>query len=878
MVRSFLLGLLAAALPALTHAQSVQAPRLHVLENGLRILTVEDHSVPLVTVTWSAHVGDSAEPPDFVGNSHYLEHLLLFRGTEKHPKNAIGEWVAGRGGYLNGHTWYDYTTFEIMCAPSDLDEALARHREMMFHAAFSGEDFELEKKAVFEELRSSLDQPYGYLWLTSPYKMYPGETYYSRSTIGTIESVQAATVQRVRKYYKDYYVPSNMTVAIVGDIDTDEAVAKARAQFASYPAGKAPAPRYQPMGMKPGITVVTEERDQGKAYFVLAFEGPDAASPDWFPYVVLTAYLANGNTALLRDELVTQRELLDELSMDALPRKYPSGWQSFDGEGEPGKIAEAVGAMWELAAEVAAGRVTDEDVELARQRLVAAHGVQCDDQYNVASRLVEADAHGDYRLFSEFPERLAQVTRADVRAVARKYLTPDHFFLMASFPKDGTPEGFEDAIRATGEETGGGADLTSTVLASGATLIHESRPGASVESFTVAVQAGDRDGDAAGLASAVARLMTRQTKSMDKDELQDYLDRNAFRLASWTTADGAFFSVQCPAGSSEEAAKLLVDVLTAPAFPEDEWEALRTEILAEIGRAVDQPATVARDALQTAIFGGTPYGRSMEDERAAVAELTTKDLAAFWKERYRAGAMAVCFCGDAGAEDVAEALAGLAKVKGNAPARAEIEGDRPEGEEHLAKPMAGKTQANLYVAWPAPALGTDDWVRWALAEKAIGGDLAGRLWKLRQDEGLAYSVWMEGWARRDFPITYVYMATAAEQREKALAAIHREVKKAAAGLTEEELARVKVSFLATINRLDRTAQRRSNRMADWWSLGLPVDWRTRMAEVVQETTLADVNRVVASVVDPARYHFVEAGTVPEVAGGGSGAGAGAGGR
>ena len=66
-------------------AQNIGEPRLHILDNGMRIITVEDHSGPLVAAVWSAHVGDSAEPPDFAGNSHYLEHLLLFRGTEKYP-------------------------------------------------------------------------------------------------------------------------------------------------------------------------------------------------------------------------------------------------------------------------------------------------------------------------------------------------------------------------------------------------------------------------------------------------------------------------------------------------------------------------------------------------------------------------------------------------------------------------------------------------------------------------------------------------------------------------------------------------------------------------------------------------------------------------
>ena len=114
-------------------AQNISEPRLHLLENGLRIITVEDHSAPLVSAVWSAHVGDSAEPPDFAGNSHYLEHLLLFRGTEKYPKNQIGEWAAGRGGYFNGYTWYDYTAFVLMTAIDDLDGILDRHEQMMFH-------------------------------------------------------------------------------------------------------------------------------------------------------------------------------------------------------------------------------------------------------------------------------------------------------------------------------------------------------------------------------------------------------------------------------------------------------------------------------------------------------------------------------------------------------------------------------------------------------------------------------------------------------------------------------------------------------------------------------------------------------------------------
>jgi zinc protease len=845
-------------------AQSVRAPRLHVLENGLRVLTVEDRAAPVVTATWSAHVGDSAEPPDFAGNSHYLEHLLLFRGTEAFPKNEIGEWVASRGGYFNGHTWYDYTTFEIMCAPIDLDAALERHEQMMFHAAFSGEAFETEKKAVFEELRSGLDSPYGYLWRAAPYRMYPEETFYSRSTIGTIETVEAATVERVRDYYESYYVPNNMTLALVGDIDTDEALTLVESRFGDYPRAEIPPALYEPVSLLPGMTVIAEERDIGKAYFLLTMEGPQATSPEYFPYLLLSAYLSDGSTSLLQDELVARRKVLDAVSMSAMPRRYPSGWQGIDGEADPAAVVEALAGIWELLDGVVTQGVPGEELDLARSRLMAAHRVRLDDQFQVATGLVEADAHGDYRLFSDYEEHLARVSAADVHAVARKYLTPDHFVLMAIFPPGRIPDGFEDAVReAAGRHVRSRAGVITRELESGATLLYEARPGSAMESFSVAVRAGDRDGATAGLPGAVAEMMTRRTGSMSKRELQERLDRSGFRLASWTSDDAAFFTLQAPDGSTADAASLLVEVLTAPGFTGEEWEAARNELISGLERRLDQPRAVAFDELVSSMFRDTGYGRSIEATRRGIESLNVEDLDAFWRSYYRAGSMIVAYSGGASIESIVTALEGLEAVRGTAPPRDDIGAPAAGGVIRTARPMAGKTQANLYLAWPTPPLGGDDWILWELAERAIGGDLAGRLWKLRQDEGLAYSVWLSGSEYRDHPLTYVYMATAGEKRERALAAIDREIRRAREGLTAEELERVKVSYLADLDRRDRTAQRRSLRLADWWSKGLGPDHREHLAHVIESASLDEVNRVVRSVLDPEAYYFAEAGAVPE---------------
>ncbi len=843
-------------------AQNIGEPRLHILDNGMRVITVENRSTPLVSAVWSAHVGDSAEPADFAGNSHYLEHLLLFRGTDKYPQNQIGEWSSGRGGYFNGYTWYDWTVFVLVMASSDLDGVLDRHEQMMFHGAFSGEDFETEKKAVFEELRSGLDIPSRYLGTSIPYHLYPTETFYSRSTIGTIETVQAATVERVSQYYKDYYVPSNMTLVVAGDFDTDDLLQRIEQRFGAYPAGDVPDSIYSPVPMKPGVNVLAEERAVGKAYFGLAVESPRANSPEWFPYQLLAEYLSGGKTSLLYSTLVTEERLLDDIEFDVWPRKYPGGYQYFYAETEPNRTARGIDAIWQALAAVGQSGVPADELKFARQRLLKAHWQALDDVQDVAESLAMMDAHGDYRLFADFEKRLNAVTAADVQAVARKYFTPSDFFVMALFPEGQTPADFSATVQAnaTGISRGTGA-VASTNLPSGVTLLHDGKADASMESYTAAIRAGGRDGESAGVAEAVANMMIRETAQYSKTELQNLLDQHGFTLAATTTSDAAYIRLQAPAGNSDTAMALLVDVLTNPAFSDGEWTSTRAEMVAALESARDQPNAVAADLLRQTAFAGSPYGRSDADELASLSEFSARDLRAFWKQHYTTESMAVSYVGAVSSDQLAGGLEPLSGLKDKAAKREPISVAAIEGEVLAAEEMPGKRQDILYLAWHAPDIGSDDWVYWELAQRAIGGDLAGRLWSLRQDEGLAYSVWMFGAPRTDQPLTMMYMATAGEKRDAGLAALRREVDLLGSGLTQSELDRVKVSYLANLNRNDRTSERRSLTHAQWWIAGFDADRREKLTAIINAATLDEVNRVIGEVVDPDNYIFVEAGAI-----------------
>lgn len=843
-------------------SQQLAEPRRHVLSNGMTVLLAEDHSSPLVSAVWGAHVGSSAEPLDFQGSSHYLEHLLLMRGTKNYPPGAIGALVNGRGGFFNGFTWDDYTVYLLQATPERLDELLGMHEDMMFRATFGGAEFEMEKKAVQEEFRLRRDKPAIYHWDTTGYKLYPAETYYSRSTIGTLESVGGAKYELVRKYYEDYYVPNNITLAVVGDFDSAKLLPALEKRFGKYPAKPVARPPYEPIEMKPGVNVVEEEREASKSYLMIALPAPQATAADYFPMELLGEYLTGASTSLLRDELVTKRKLLDSIEFSVSPRRFAGGWQAVELEAAPDRAAAGAAAALELMARVAREGVTAEQLESARQRLLNAHAARKEDQRLVAQELVKAACFGDYRLFSEYEARLKAVTPRDALWAARKYLAPDRLYVGAVHPKGLSPKGFAETVKAAAARAGAGdPSVASVKLPHGGLLLHEPRAGAPMEGFTLAVRAGSRyDDERPGLASAVAAMLTRQTAARDRFALQKYLDENGFLLSSSAGRDAAFLTLQAPAGKTKQALALLRELVGKPALGAKEWGELQKEMV-EAARALrDQPQWMAQAAAYELLFSGQPYSSPPEGEPESLAKITPAELQAFMTQRWSLDRTALAYVGPADAKLIADEWAQAARPKPAKPAPEEATPLAAATGMRKAVDMPGKLTAYLLLLWPGPKFGTPEWVRFSLANQAFGGDLAGRLWQLRQKEGLAYSVWARPAALREQPLAIVTMGTALANRDKALAALDRELGLAATtGFSAEDLARVKTSYMAAIDLQDSTAMARSQRLANWWSLGAPPDYRAKLRAMVAETTLDQMNAAAASVLKPGAYWLVEAG-------------------
>src|SRR5256714_5311149 len=214
--------------------------RRTVLDNGFVVLTKEVHTSPIVTSMIWYRVGSRNEELGQTGKSHFLEHML-FKGTDRFRKGEIDLLTLQNGGANNAFTWLDFTAYYFTFASDRWEVALEIEANRMRHTSFAQEEFDSEKQVVEEELRIGLDGPWEVLenevWATA-FRQHP----YHWPTVGWLDDLEAATAADMKAYYDKWYHPQNATLVIVGDFNSEAALARVEELFARIPPGPAAPP------------------------------------------------------------------------------------------------------------------------------------------------------------------------------------------------------------------------------------------------------------------------------------------------------------------------------------------------------------------------------------------------------------------------------------------------------------------------------------------------------------------------------------------------------------------------------------------------------------------------------------------------------------
>ena len=406
------------------------------LKNGLRVITVEDHSAPVVALSITYNVGSRNERQGRTGFAHLFEHMM-FKGSENVGSGEHFLLVFNNGGNMNGTTNEDRTNYFEVLPANQLDLALFLESDRMKSLAITKENLDNQRNAVQEERRLGVDnQPYGKSGELQQELLYDNFAY-KHSVIGSMADLNAATVEDVSEFFKMYYAPNNAVLVLVGDFKTADALAKIRSSFEGI--ARQPDPPAVDMAepqQKAERRASVDDELARAARIDLAFKAVPGNTSDFYALQVLAAVLQSGQSSRLYQKLVKEKEMVTNVG-GFMDEKRGVGAFYTNATLRPGTKTDDVEAtiyteIDRLKKEPIADWELQKAKNTTRRNLI--NGLQ--------SSLNRAVTMGQYTTYYNEPglintrlDKVAAVTKEDVQRVANKYLVDTNRTVVVTLPK-----------------------------------------------------------------------------------------------------------------------------------------------------------------------------------------------------------------------------------------------------------------------------------------------------------------------------------------------------------------------------------------------------------------------------------------------------------
>ena len=690
-MRLFLAAVLAvAAVPFAAQSVAAQStsklPELkyetYTLPNGLKVITHEDHRLPLVAVDLWYHVGPLNERPGRTGFAHLFEHMM-FEGSEHVGEKAHFKYVEAAGATdVNGTTSFDRTNYFETLPANQLELGLWLESDRMGFLMEGLDRVKLanQRDVVRNERRQGEGTPYDLADEKVYQLLFPAGHPYYGDVIGSHADVEAARIADIRDFHQQFYTPNNASIAIAGDFNPTQLKALLTKYFAPIPKG----PDVAPVAViTPAIT--TQRRatvtDTVKLSQInIGFLTPALFTPGDKDMDIDVQALTGGKAARLTQVLVNQSQVAQSVRCHNDSEKL-TGMLQCQITAKPGvKVEDLEAIFWQQIAKLQADGPTVEEVESAKaviltrkitglQRLGGFGGVADTlDQYNQYT--------GDPGYLPKDIAALEAVTPASAKAAAARYLNRQEAVVVYTVPgpkvvndvprsPDSTDadvkivnpytQAFEDsqAFRKTppppGPELAFHLPTPRTfTLANGLKVYLVEDHNLPVVTAQLTTRAGGENNTAAkaGLSSFNALVMAEATTTRDLTHLAQDQQRLGTTITVTSSMDSARASLTVTTDHTGPALDLLADVVEHPAYHPEDIERLRKSRLVAIAQQADSPQTVGNILGPELLFGTSPYGLPATGTTASITGITAADLTTFYAARFSPSDSALSLAGD----------------------------------------------------------------------------------------------------------------------------------------------------------------------------------------------------------------------------------------
>jgi zinc protease len=881
-----------AAASKATRIQTLEGITEYRLDNGLRVLLYPDASKPTVTVNLTVFVGSRHEGYGETGMAHLLEHMV-FKGTPTHPQ--IPKALQERGARYNGTTWVDRTNyFETLPASEDnLNFALELEADRLVNSFVKQEDLLSEMTVVRNEFEAGENSPSNLLNQRVMSAAFDWHNY-GKSTIGNRSDIERVPIKNLQAFYKRYYQPDNCLLVIAGKFDPQKAIQLVEQHF-----GKLAKPTrvldktYTEEPPQDGERTVTLRRVGDVGLVDAVYHIPSGVHEDVAALDVLGNILSSAPAGRLYKALVETKMATDVAA-------GPTNWHDpgvFEAQVVVRKgdsLEAARDKMLEIVENAGEKTPSEAEVERARQQLLKDRELAEADTGRIAVRLSDWAAQGDWRLYLLHRDRLEKVTPEQVQDVAKRYLRRENRTLGMFIPSDKSEkapipaspdlaallDGYKGRQEAAAGEafdpTPANIDARSqrVTLAEGVKgILLPKKTRSEAVNVRLVLRYGDLDALKGFEAAAdlLPQLMTRGTKNLSRQQIQDELDRNRATLSAAGAAGEAMFSIQTKRANLPAVLALLKQILREPTLPADEFDILRRQQLATLEEEITNPTVLAITRVRRLVSpyakGDVRYVPTVEEEIERYKTVTREQVQSLYGQFLGSQAGEVAIVGDFDAEQAAkilqEALSGWNAARSYARIPQiyfpEVRGTKQE----INTPDKANATYVAGLAFPLKESDTD-YAAVVIGNYVLGGGaLSSRLGdRVRQKEGLSYGVGSQisSDALDARSSLTIYAICNPQNIEKVNTAIDEELTRLLAdGVTAAELARAKQGYLqqqqvARTNDSTLTAMLCENLFVDR-TMEFYAELEKRITALMPE----QVHEALRKYIDPKRLVIVDAG-------------------
>ena len=864
------------------------------LPNGLRVIYAPMRNAPVVHVRILYHVGSRDEKPTRQGFAHMFEHMM-FRGSKHVADDEHGRLIGVVGGDSNAFTSFDQTTYVNTVPSNQLELVLWLEADRMASYKVNKDVFSAERNVVAEEWRMrTANPPYGMLAVDLFRTVFQAHTY-RWLPIGDMDQLRQSTVAELQEFWNTYYIPNNACLVITGDFDVAATKAMVQKYFAWIPSGPAVDRNIppEPTQTEPRRLEVFR-RNIPLPLVVYAFKTASYSSDDHVALDVLGEILGGGQSSRLANLLVNSANPLCAFAGAGSEQLQDIGLFSIQAAVLPGRNADEVEArLNEAIADVVSNGVTQQELDKVRtgQRIAIIRGRET--AFNVAGQLAEAEVFGgDAGLVNRRVERLEKLTPADVQAVAQKYLAMSALTVIRYTPDPLGQKSAKIEDKAEGMKTAAVVDDGRVVEPRAISFPenHPTRPPINGETVKVNFNTGEefqvngvkvvvmtdrrlplvnwslvfRGGGHAepkgkeGLSDLATQMPRRGVQGMTFQQLNEDLESRGITLEVGDGGDNTSIGGSATVDQLDHSFNIAEKLLTAAAFPADEFAKLKDQATAGLRSALSNPTTVADLELAAALWGDHPLGR--QQTFSTVEAVTLDDCKAWIDSVARKEGAFMVFSGDITREKATELAETLtAHLKEGSPPKADYTlADLPEPRRVILVDNPDGKQANIRMANRAFTNKSDEKFAGSILNRLLTQGTESRLNKyVRGEKGLSYGVGGIFDAGRHTGKFEGSTDTNPETVGASLDAMFKvfdDMKNEPVG--EQELAEGKSRIIGGMALGMQTISQQTGRRIDIILNGYPVDYFDAYPGKIQAVTAEALQRLMKTYVDQSKMTIV----------------------